>query len=150
MSLQDKLMTDLQQAMRDKDELRRSVLRMLRSSVKNAEIAKRGPLTEEETLAVLQKEAKQRRESAQEFHKARRDDLADSERAELGIIESYLPQQLPPEEIRGIVRSVIADTGAASVNDLGKVMPAVMSKVKGLADGRLVNQIVREELGNAS
>lgn len=146
MTLKDQLLADLQQSMRQGDERKRSVLRLARGAIQNAEIAKGKSLDDEEVLGVLMKEAKQRRESIEEFRKAGRNDLADAEEAELGILLSYLPQQLSVEEIRDLVRQTIDEVGAAGPKDLGKVMPVIMSRVRGRADGRVVNPIVREEL----
>ncbi|MCL5256247.1 MAG: GatB/YqeY domain-containing protein [Chloroflexi bacterium] len=139
-------MEDLKQAMREGDEQRRSVLRLARAAIKNAEIAQGRQLDDEGVLAVLAKEAKQRRESIEEYRKAHREDLANAEQAELGILLSYLPQQLTPEELREIVKRTIDEVGATGSKDIGKVMPAVMARVKGRADGRVVNPLVREEL----
>ena len=146
MGLQEQLLADLQQAMRDKDERRRSTLRMVRSAVKNAEIAKRKPLGDEDVLSVMQKEAKQRRESIEEYKKANRPDLVQVEQEELEIIESYLPKQMSVEEVREVARQVVTEVGAAGPKDIGKVMPVIMARLQGRADGRTVNQAVREEL----
>jgi uncharacterized protein len=146
MALQEQLLSDLQQSMRDKDDRRRSTLRMVRSAVKNVEIAKRKPLGDEDVLTVLQKEAKQRRESIEEYKKANRPDLVQVEQEELAIIESYLPKQMSAEEVREVAHQVIAEVGAAGPKDIGKVMPVIMARVQGRADGRTVSQAVREEL----
>lgn len=139
-------MEDLKQAMRDGDEQRRLVLRLARSAIKNAEIAQGRQLDDEGVLIVLAKEAKQRRESIDEYRKAHRDDLVNAEQGELDILLSYLPRQLSPEELRDLVRQTIGEVGATSPKDIGKVMSIVMAKVKGRADGRVVNPLVREEL----
>jgi hypothetical protein len=136
----------LKEAMKSKDNATRDVIRLLQSAVKQIEIDTRKELTADEIMDVLQKEAKKRRESITEYEKGGRTDLADAEKAELVIIEKFLPKQLTPDEVREIVRAVIAETGATSAKDLNKVMPLVMAKVKGVADGKLVNQIVKELL----
>lgn len=136
----------LKEAMKAKDNATRDVIRLLQSAVKQIEIDTRKELTADEIMDVLQKEAKKRRESITEYEKGGRTDLSDAEKAELVIIEKFLPKQLTADEVREIVRGVIAETGATSAKDLNKVMPLVMVKVKGVADGKLVNQIVKELL----
>ena len=146
MSLNERLNEDMKQAMKDKDKFRLSVIRMLRSSIKNVEIDQRRPLEDSEVLDILQREVKQRKDSLQEFVKAGRDDLAADVQAEIAIISEYLPQQLSEEEIKAVVQQTIQEVGASSKADMGKVMGALMPKVKGRADGRLVNQIVQQFL----
>jgi uncharacterized protein YqeY len=137
----------LKEAMKNKDNATRDVIRLLQSAVKQVEVDSRKEVTSEEVMDILQKEAKKRRESIAEYEKGNRQDLADEEKAELVIIEKFLPKQLTADELRDVVRGVISETGATSAKDLNKVMPAVMAKVKGLADGKLVSQIVKELLG---
>jgi len=146
MSLNERLNEDMKQAMKDKDKFRLSVIRMLRSSIKNVEIDQRRPLEDSEVLDILQREVKQRKDSLQEFKKAGRDDLVESVQAEIAIINEYLPRQLTEEEIKAVVQQTIQEVGASSKADMGKVMGALMPKVKGRADGRLVNQIVQQFL----
>lgn len=146
MSLLGKLNDDMKQAMKDKDKLKLSVIRMVKSSVKNEEINQGKELTDDQVLALLNRELKQRRDSLQEFEKAGRDDLAEQNRAEIEVLLLYLPKQLDEAEIRQIVQETIEQVGAASKKDLGKVMGALMPKVKGKADGNLVNKIVQELL----
>lgn len=146
-TLEQKINQDYMEAMRAGDELRKETLRFLRAALKSAQIDKRAPLTEEEIWEVIKRQAKQRRESIEQFRKGNRDDLAAKEEAELAIIESYLPAQLSREEIEALARQVIAEVGAASPRDLGKVMGKLMPQVKGRADGRLVNEVVRALLG---
>jgi hypothetical protein len=146
MSLNERLNEDMKQAMKDKDKFRLSVIRMLRSSIKNVEIDQRRTLEDSEVLDILQREVKQRKDSLQEFTKAGRDDLAESVQAEIAIISEYLPKQLTEEEIKAVVQQTIQEVGASSKADMGKVMGALMPKVKGRADGRLVNQIVQQLL----
>lgn len=146
MSLSERLNDDMKTAMRSQDKFRLSVIRMVRSSIKNVEIDQRKTLTDNEVLEILGRELKQRKDSLQEFEKAGRDDLADAVKAEIGIISEYLPEQLGEDEITAIVQQTIAEVGASSKAELGKVMSALMPKVKGRADGKLVNQIVQKLL----
>ncbi|MEO8287695.1 MAG: GatB/YqeY domain-containing protein [Chloroflexota bacterium] len=143
MTLKDQLMNDLKDAMRSGDELRRETIRMARSAVKNAEINRMGELDDAGVQDVLRKEIKQRRESAEEYTKGKRPELAEKELAEVALLEAYLPQQMSPEEIETEVRGIIAEVGS---KEMSKVMPAVMKSLKGRADGRLVNQIVTRVL----
>ena len=136
--------------MRQRDERRRSVLRMTLAALHNAEIAARGqPLDEAAELAVLSKEARQRRESIEEFRKAGRPDRADQEEAELAILAGYLPEQVGRDEIVSAARAVIAETGASGARDIGKVMPVLMERLRGRAEGREVSDVVRELLSQA-
>jgi len=146
MSLVETLTGDMKQAMKDKDKLKLSVIRMVKSSIKNEEINQGKELSEDQVLALLNRELKQRRDSLQEFEKAGRDDLAEQSRAEMEVLLAYLPKQLEESEIRQIVQETIEQVGAASKKDLGKVMGALMPKVRGKADGSLVNRIVQELL----
>ena len=148
MSLKQQLNTDLRDAMRGHDDQRRDVLRLLLASVHNAEIAAGNEIDDDGTLAVLAKEAKQRRESIDEFRKGNRPDLAEKEEAELAVISAYLPQQATREEILEAARRVVQETGASGPRDLGKVMPVLMQQFRGRAEGRLVNDVVRELLGS--
>lgn len=146
MSLLTRLNEDMKQAMRSKDKESLQVIRMLKAAVQNEQINTGQELTEEEELTVLSREMKQRRDSLTEFEKADRTDLADKVKKEIVIVEKYLPAQLSEDEIRNIVSDAIAKTGAASPKEFGKVMGAVMPKVKGKADGNQVNAIVKELL----
>lgn len=155
MALKDQLSSELKDAMRGGDALRRDVLRLLLTAISNTEIARvnvraegagRQELNDGEVLDVIQKQAKQRRESIEEYRKAGRTDLADTEQAELEILKAYLPQQLSREDIAGLVRQIIAETGASGPADKAKVMPQAVARMKGRADGRLINEIVMELL----
>jgi len=146
----DDLNTALKEALKSRDELKVSVIRMTKASLKNKEIEKMSKLSEDEILSVLSTLAKQRRESIEQYSAAGRTDLADKETRELEIILSYLPKQLPADELDDIIRSAISESGASSLNDLGKVMKVLMPKVKGVADGKVVNQRVKELLGHTS
>lgn len=136
----------LKRAMIEKDTLRRDVLRTVLSEFKQAEIDGQKTLTAEESIAILQREIKKRRESIDEARKAGRDDIADAVQTEIGVIEVFLPTQLSREQIEALVRDAIAQTGASNPKEMGKVMGVLMPKVKGVADGKLVNDIVREML----
>jgi uncharacterized protein YqeY len=146
MSLQDQLMADLKGALRDKDEVRKNALRMAIAALKNARVDKNADLTEDEVLAVLAKEVKQRRETLEEFEKVGRDDVVAAESAAIEIVQSYLPQALSEDEIAEMVREAIAETGASSPKQMGQVMRVLMPRVRGRADGRQVNEIVRRLL----
>ena len=147
-NLKQKLTDDLKQAMKDGDTLKRSVLRMLLAAVKNAEIARRGPLDTGDLLGVIAKEVKQRHESIEAFRQGNREDLATQEEAELAILNTYLPKQLSRDEVVAAVRKVIEEVGAQSIRDKGKVMPKVIAELKGKADGREINEIVTELLNS--
>ena len=148
--LREQLDDDLKSAMKSRDALRLSVLRMLKSAAKYAEIEKREPLTDDDVLQVVARECKRRRESIEQFEKGNRPDLVAKESAELEILKRYLPEQLDETEVIGIAREVISELHAASKADKGKVMGALMQKVRGKADGRLVNRIVDELLEGSS
>jgi hypothetical protein len=145
--LQDRVQEELKQAMRAQEPIRRSALRMLIAAFKNAEIEARHPLNEDEALAVVQKQAKQRQESIAEFQKAARHDLVAQEQAELEVLQVYLPEQATPDEIEAAARKLVAETGASTARDIGKVMPVLVKQFAGRADGRTINEIVRSLLG---
>lgn len=148
MSLKEQLTEDMKQAMKAKEagKLRLSVIRMVRSAIKNVEIDSKKELSEEGVLDIVSKEVKMRRDSMEEFKKADRQDLVDQLEQEIAILLPYLPQQLTEAEVRALVSEAVATSGAASPKDMGKVMALLMPKVKGRADGKLVNNIVRESL----
>ncbi len=150
MSLSEQLQADMKTAMRDGDAQRRDTLRMAIAAVQNAEKEKREPLSDDEALAVLTKQVKTRRESIKAYRDAGRDDLADKEQAEIDVLAPYLPEQLGEDEVRALVTEAIASTGASSPKDMGRVMGALMPKVKGRADGKMVSGIVNEELAKAA
>ncbi len=156
MPLKEQLAQDLKDAMRAGDELRRNVLRSVLTAISNTEIARvnvkaenagRTDLSDADVLDVVQKQAKQRRESIEEFGKAKRADLVERETGELAILEAYLPQQLSRDEIETEVRAVIAETGASGAGDKSKVMPLAIARLKGRADGRMINEVVTALLG---
>jgi uncharacterized protein YqeY len=153
MSLLEQLDSDLRAAMLARDEDRKRTLRSVKTAVANALVDKRSTegmgtaLDDEEVLKVISKQASQRRDSIAEFTKAGRMDLVAPEQAELAILQAYLPKQLGPDEVSTIVQQVIAETGASSAKDMGIVMRTAMARLQGLADGKQVNQLVRELLG---
>lgn len=147
MNLSERLNEDMKAFMKSGDKFALTVVRMLRSAVKNAEIDTRRTLGDDEVLDILSREVKQRRDALQEFENAGRSDLADQAKAELEIIQRYMPQPLTEEELAEIVKQTISETGASSKADMGKVMSALMPKVKGRADGKQVNAAVQRLLG---
>ena len=149
MSLQEQLAADLKDAMRQRDARRRGVLRLTLAALHNAEIEARGELDAAAVVGVLAREAKRRRESIEEFRKAGRQDLVEKEEAELAILSAYLPQPLSREEIVQAARQAIQETGASGPKDIGKVMPVLMQQLTGRADGREVNEVVRELLAGS-
>ena len=146
MKLINQIQEDLKRSMKAKDGNRVSVLRLLLSSIQNREIEKRDVLDDEEVLAEITSSAKRRRESMEAFKEGDRMDLVEKEEAELAILQEYLPEQLSPDEIRGVVLEVVEAVGATTASDLGKVMKELMPRLRGKADGKLVNEIVREAL----
>ncbi|MFB5762725.1 GatB/YqeY domain-containing protein [Paenibacillus medicaginis] len=146
MNLSERLNEDMKQAMKSKDKFKLSTIRMVRSTIKNLEIELKRDLDDNELLDILSREIKQRKDALQEFEKAGRDELAESNKAEIELLSQYLPVQLTEEEIKVIVQQTIQETGASSKADMGKVMAALMPKVKGRADGKLVNQAVQQFL----
>lgn len=148
MSIKDKLTEDMKQAMkaREAGKLSLAVIRMVRSDIKNAEINGKKELTEEEVLAVLMKAVKMRQDSLEEFTKAGRQDLVDQTKAELEVLHKYLPAAMSDEDLMAVVKEAIVSVGATGPKDMGKVMPAVIAKVKGAADGKRINTMVRQLL----
>jgi uncharacterized protein len=144
--LAERLRAAMNEARKQRDQARTLLLSTVLSEVKNREIELNRPPTDDETAEVLRRGIKKRRESVEAYDKAGRVELANTERAEITALQEFLPAEVPPEEIRAAVRAVIA----AGANDLGKVMGAVMPRFKGRADGKVINQIVREELSNKS
>lgn len=146
MGLKEQLQEDLKAAMRAGDEPRKTAIRMALLAIRMAEVEAARPLTEEEILRVLQNEVKRRREAIAELEQANRSDRLAAERAELEVLLSYLPQPLSREEIEAMAREVIAEVGATSPGQLGEVMKRLMPRVRGRADGREVQEIVRRLL----
>ena len=146
MNMLDKLTDEMKSAMKSGDKIKLSTIRQLRAQMKDAQIAKGDELTEDEMMAVLNNAAKKRREAIKLYEQGGRDELAENEKAELAVIETYLPQQLSEAEVSDIIDKAIAETGAAGPSDLGKVMGKIMGQVRGRADGKLVQQLVRTKL----
>ena len=147
MTLQEKIQTHLADAMKSKEQLRLSVLRMMKTAVKNKEIDKMKPLDEGEVIAVLNTLVKQRKDSAEQFRNGGRSELAQKEEAEIKIIEEYLPAAASEDDIRQAIGEAIQETGASSIKDMGKVMKATMARLSGkTADGSRVSQLVKEKL----
>jgi uncharacterized protein len=140
------LTADLRQAMKSGDKTRLSVLRMIRARIQNAEIAQQKSLEDSDVIGLISKQAKEHRESIEEFGKSDRQDLVDKEKAELAIVLEYLPQQISRDEITAAARRVIQEVGAAGPGDKGKVMQKLMPELKGKAEGREINEIVTELL----
>lgn len=146
MNVLEQLEADLKTAAKMRDELRLSVLRMLKAALQNQQIEVGHELSMPEVLAVLQKEAKKRQDSVTAYDQAGRTDLADQEKSEAKMIEQYLPQQLSDDELKTMIGSAITATGATSKADMGRVMAAVMAQTEGRADGRRVSTLVAEQL----
>lgn len=146
MALSDQLQADMKVAMKAKDKDTLTIIRMIRSSIKYKEIERGTELNDQEVTEVLSRELKQRHDSLHEFTKAGRDDLVAKTEREIEILKRYLPEQLSEDELRRLVKETVQATGASSKADMGKVMAALMPKVKGRADGKFVNRLVQEEL----
>ncbi len=148
MSLKEKLTQDMKDAMKAKEAGRQrlSVIRLVRGAVRQLEIDGKKELGDEEVLGVISKEVKQRRDAVEDFKKGGRGDLVAAAEQEIAILTAYLPEQLSEEEIRTLAAAAVAESGASSAKDMGKVMKALMPKVKGRADGKLVNTVVRSLL----
>lgn len=146
MSLLQQLTSDMVTAMKKRDKETLNVVRMLKAAVQNEQIELGHDLSSDEEIAVMAREYKQRKESLEEFEKAGREDLISQAKKELAIVESYMPKQLSKDEVANIVEGVINELNASSMKDLGQVMKSVMPKVQGQADGKLVNQVVKEQL----
>ena len=144
--MKSRLDDDLRQAMRNRDTVRRDVIRYLRSEIRNQEIRVQKDLDDEGVVQVLSRQAQQRRDSIEAFAEANRADLVEKEQAELAIIMEYLPQQMTRDEISELVQQVVADVGAAGPGDMGKVMSQIMPQVRGRAEGREVSSIVMDTL----
>ncbi|WP_412990238.1 GatB/YqeY domain-containing protein [Pediococcus siamensis] len=146
MSIVETVTADMKTAMKARDKQTLSVIRMLKAALMNEKVKVNHELTDEEAQAVIAREYKQRKESLDEFQKGNREDLVTETQAELKVVEKYMPKQLSQAEIEKIVATTIAEVGATGTSDFGKVMGAVMPKVKGKADGKLVNQAVKSQL----
>jgi uncharacterized protein YqeY len=150
MGISDQVQKDMVEAMRNREELRLSCLRMVKTALKNKEIEKRSPLEEQEAQQVLATLIKQRRDSIEQFQKGGRQELADKEAAEIKVIEAYLPQAMGAEEIAAVVKATIAEMGSPTLKDMGTVMKAAMAKLQATGarvEGKTVSEIVKKHLG---
>lgn len=148
MSLKERIVKDMTAAMKGRDAARTSTLRMVKAAVMNREIEKGGALTDEELTKALQSLVKQRRDSVEQYEKGGRAELAEKERAEIAVIEEYLPRAATREEIEEAVAAAVAETGASSMKEMGAVMKAAQGRLAGKsADGRTVSEVVKSKLG---
>jgi len=146
MSLKQRLLDDMKEALRAKDRIRLNTIRMVRGQIQNREIERGGELSDDEVLQVLSKAEKARKEAIELYRRGNREDLATQEEAELAVIRSYMPEPLSEDDLRALVGKVVVEVGAEGMRDMGKVMGAIMPKVRGRADGQIVNRLVRERL----
>ena len=147
MALREKIEADTREAMKSGAKDKVSTLRMLSAALKNKQIDKRRPPTEEEVVETVRSLIKQRRDSVEQFAKGGRQDLVDKETSEIKVLEAYLPAQLSREELETMVRDAVVQTGAQGAKDMGKVMKALIPMVGGRADGKLVSELVKQVLG---
>ncbi len=150
MTLLDRLSEDLKEAMKSGNTVKSSVIRLLKSTIKYREIEKKGPLSDEEVIEVVMSGIKQRRDSIEQFSKGGREDLVKKEGSELEILQAYLPEPLTDEELAAEVKAVMKEVGATSAKDMGRVMKALMPRVKGRAEGTKISSIVKELMGAAA
>lgn len=146
MSLMEKLTADMKEAMKQGEKERLSVIRLVRGAVRQAEIDGKKILSDDEVIGVITKEVKMRRDSIEEFERGKRADLVKKAEEEISLLMPYLPSQLSIDEVKKIVEEAVAEVGATTAKDMGKVMGALIPRVKGRADGKLVNEIVRSIL----
>ena len=146
MSLKEKLMEDLKSSMKSKDKVRKNVITMVRSAIKQKEVDERIELEDVDVIEIISKQVKQKKDAIEDFEKGNRQDLVDLTKQEINILMEYLPKQLTEDELEQIVKQSIENMGAITIKDIGKVMSDVLPKVKGKADGSMVNKIVRHYL----
>lgn len=146
MSLKDRLMDDLKASMKNGDKLRKNVITMIRAAIKQKEVDERIELNDEAIIDVISKQVKQKKDAIEDFNRGQRQDLVELTEKEINILLDYLPQQLTESELEKIVKEAIEEVGANSVRDIGKIMSNVMPKIKGRADGSMVNNIVKQYL----
>lgn len=147
MSLKDKLMDDLKESMKNKEQVKKSVVTLIRSAIKQKEVDERVELTDEDILSIISKQVKQRKDALEDFTKGGREDLIAQTKEEIEILSSYLPAQLTDEELETIIKQVMEKVGATSMKDMGKIMGMATPLVKGRADGRRINEMVKTLLG---
>ena len=145
-TIRERLQADLKTAMRERDDNARDTIRYILSAIKNAEIDQRGDLSQADAVAVLQKQAKQRQEAIEQFRSGQRADLAEREEAQLAILKRYLPVELSDDEVLDLTREVVTETGASTMKDMSKVMPVLMQRAAGRADGRRLSAAVKTVL----
>ena len=145
-TMRERLQDDLKTAMRDRDENARDTIRFILAAIKNAEIEKGGGLSDTEATSVLQRQAKQRHEAIEQFRSGSREDLAAKEEGQLAVLKRYLPEEMTDQEVTSLTRLVIAEIGASGPKDMNKVMPVVMSRAAGRADGRRLSAAVKSAL----
>lgn len=146
MSLTENLTAAMKEAMKAKDSLRLSAIRLIRAAIKNREIEERRELDDQGVIAVLSTLAKQRRDSVEAYRQSHREDLAEKEEKELAVIQEFLPRPLTEDEIRSLIDEAVVESGASGMKDMGKVMKSVTAKTTGRADGRLVSELVKARL----
>ncbi|GAK57357.1 GatB/Yqey family protein [Candidatus Vecturithrix granuli] len=146
MSLKEQLTQDMKTAMKQKEQIRLSIIRLVRSAIKNREIELGKDLEDDDVLKVMATLVKQHKDSIEQFEKGGRTDLVEKEQAELDILETYLPKQLTEAELSALIQEAIREVGATSAKEMGKVMKALMPKIQGRADGKLVSQLVKDQL----
>ena len=146
MTLKERLMEDMKVSMINKETLKKSVITMIRASVKQKEVDDRVDVNDDDVIELIAKQLKQRKDALVEFEKAERDDLIAQTKAEIEILASYLPQQLTDEELEAVVRDAVAEVNAQSVKDMGKIMGKVMAVAKGRVDGKRINEMVKKVL----
>ncbi len=144
MSLKEQLSNDLKEAMKEKDQLKKNVITMVRADIKQVEVDKRIDLEDDGIIEIIAKQVKQRRDAQEEFEKGGRQDLVEQAQQEIQLLMKYLPAQMSEDEIEKLVKDTILEIGAQSMKDMGKVMVALMPKTRGKADGKLVNEIVKK------
>ncbi|RLA88845.1 MAG: GatB/YqeY domain-containing protein [Deltaproteobacteria bacterium] len=148
MSLQEQISAALKDAMRARDEVKMATLRLVLTAIKNREKEARSLLEDQEVISVITTQIKQRRESIEQYRQADREDLAQREESELQILQGYMPEQVSEEEISNTLDEIIAEVGAVSMKDMGKVMKAAMAKLAGKAEGGAINAMVKEKLSS--
>ena len=146
MTLKERLMENMKVSMRNKETLKKSVITMIRASVKQKEVDDRVDVNDDDVIELIAKQLKQRKDALVEFEKAERDDLIAQTKAEIEILASYLPQQLTDEELEAVVRDAVAEVNAQSIKDMGKIMGKVMAVAKGRVDGKRINEMVKKVL----
>ncbi len=146
-SLKERLQNDLKTAMKEKDKFKRDVVRFVMSAIKQIEVDERKELSDADIEAILVKQIKQRNDSIEQFREGGREDLVEKNERELEILRSYLPEPMSEDEVRGVLSDIIAETGAKSMKDMGRVMGEAKKRIGSRAEGKLINQIAKELLG---